>query len=84
MDEQTAFEIGVEGYVYLNPLVLMDVTRRQMTNVERLGDAPLHAPMDTFVHVPAFSPADFRDRLYWPKPKALDGTRTPPALARVG
>ena len=56
MDEQTAVEIGVEGYVYLYPLALMDVTRKQMTNVAKLGDAPLRGPMDTFVHVPAFPP----------------------------
>jgi hypothetical protein len=59
--EQTAFEIGVEGYTFLYPLVLMDLTRRQMTNVEKVGDVPLRGPMDAFVHVPAFPPASFRD-----------------------
>lgn len=61
MDEQTAYEIGIEGYTYLYPLVLMDITHRQATNVERLGEVPMRGPMDTFVHVPAFPPADFRD-----------------------
>lgn len=61
MDEQTALEIGVEGYVYLYPLALMDVTRKQMTDVEKVGDMPLRGPVDTFVHVPAFPPGDFRD-----------------------
>jgi hypothetical protein len=60
-DEQTAFEIGVGAYEYLYPLVLMDLTRRQMTNVERVGELPLRGPMDAFVHVPAFPPATFRD-----------------------
>lgn len=60
-DAQTAFEIGVQGYTFLYPLVLMDLTRRQMTNVEHVGDAPLHGPMDAFVHAPAFPPATFRD-----------------------
>jgi hypothetical protein len=61
IDEQTAFEIGVEGYTFLYPLVLMDVTRRQMTNVTRAGDVPGRGPADVFVNVPAFPPADFRD-----------------------
>jgi hypothetical protein len=61
MNAQTAAEIGVEGYIYLYPLALMEVTRKQMTNVERLGDVPMHGPMDTFLHVPVFPPAEFRD-----------------------
>jgi len=32
--EQQAYEIGVEAYTYLYPLVLMDATRRQAVNVE--------------------------------------------------
>ncbi len=59
IDEQTAAQIGAAGYVYLHPLLLMDVTRKQMTNVAKLGEAPLRGPMDTFVHVPAFPPAEF-------------------------
>lgn len=61
LDDQTAYEIGIEGYIYLYPLLLMDVTRRQATNVTHLGDVPMRGPVDTFVHVPAFPPADFRD-----------------------
>ena len=60
LDEATAVAIGIEGYTYLYPLVLMDYTRRQLTNVRKLGDAPLRMPADTFMHVPAFPPADFR------------------------
>ena len=37
MDSRTAFEIGVEGYVFLYPVVLMEITRQQMTNVEHAG-----------------------------------------------
>jgi len=32
--EQEAHAIGVDAYVYFYPLVTMDVTRRQFTNVE--------------------------------------------------
>lgn len=60
-DRQTAHAIGLEGFVYLYPLVLMDVTRRQMTNVEHVGDAIGRGPADAFVHVRAFPPAEFRD-----------------------
>ena len=38
----------------------MDVTRRVATNVEA-GKAALRGPMNTFLHVPTFPSADFRD-----------------------
>lgn len=57
-DELTT--IGVEAYTFLYPLVLMDRTAKQMTNVARVGEKPLKAPVGTFVHVPAFPPGDFR------------------------
>ncbi len=59
-NEQEAFEIGVEAYTYLYPLVIMDATRRQMTNIED-GKMIGRGPMNTFTHVPTFPPADFRD-----------------------
>jgi hypothetical protein len=59
IDEQTARAIGVETYVYLYPLVLMDLTRRQMTNVEP-GKILGRGPMSTFTHVREFPPADFK------------------------
>jgi len=60
IDEQQAYEIGIEAYTYLYPLVLMDATRRQAVNVEA-GKAFGRGPMNTFTHVPTFPPADFRD-----------------------
>lgn len=60
VSEQEAYEIGIEAYTYLYPLVLMDTTRRQAVNVEP-GKAFGRGPMNTFTHVPAFPPADFRD-----------------------
>jgi hypothetical protein len=57
--EQEAYEIGVEAYVYFYPLVMMDVTRRQLTNIEA-GKMPLRGPMNTFSHFRAFPTADFK------------------------
>lgn len=60
MDRALAEAIGVEGYIYLYPLVLMDVTRLQMTNTESVSHAPLRTPADTFLNIPEFPPAEFR------------------------
>jgi hypothetical protein len=60
-DRQTASEIAVEAYVYLYPLVLMERTRRQMTNVERSGEVLGRAPIDAFAHFREYPPADFKD-----------------------
>jgi hypothetical protein len=56
--EQDAAAIAVEAYVYFYPLITMDVTRKQLTNVEP-GKGALGGPMKTFANVPAFPPADF-------------------------
>src|SRR3974390_1213281 len=56
--EQDALEIGVRGYLFLYPLVTMDVTRRQMTNVER--PEGLFAPTNVFVNVPSYPKADMK------------------------
>jgi hypothetical protein len=81
MTEQQAHSNGVDAYVYLYSLVTMDITRKQLTNVEA-GKIPLRGPMNTFVNVPEFPPADMKvvvrpnfDTLYssaW-----LDLTREP-------
>ncbi|MCU4180970.1 DUF1254 domain-containing protein [Bosea sp. BH3] len=58
--EAEAHSIGVDAYIYLYPLVTMDVTRRQATNIEP-GKVFGRGPMNMFVNVPEFPPADFRD-----------------------
>jgi len=58
--EQEAHAIGVDAYVYLYPLVTMDITRKQATNIEP-GKIFGRGPMNMFVNVPAYPPADFRD-----------------------
>ena len=57
--EQAAREIGGEAYLYFYPLVTMDVTRRQVTNLEP-GTKPGFAPMNSFSHIRAFPDAAFR------------------------
>lgn len=52
--------IGVQAYTYFYPLITMDVTRKQLTNVEALGKVPFHGPMNAVVNVPAYPPAEFK------------------------
>jgi hypothetical protein len=59
-----ALEIAVEAYIYAYPLVLMDITRRMMTNVE----VPLvpsggggGSPINQFAHMASFPDAKFTD-----------------------
>jgi hypothetical protein len=56
---EEAYELGVEAYVFFYPLVTMDVTRRQLTNIEA-GKMPLRGPMNAFSHFRAFPTADFK------------------------
>jgi hypothetical protein len=57
--EQEAHSIGVDAYLYLYSLVTMDVTRKQLTNVEP-GKGTLGGPMNTFANAPSFPGADFK------------------------
>ena len=52
-----AQDIAVEAYVFLFPLVNMDVARRQMTNIEA-GQRDGFGPINAFHHIRAFTPAD--------------------------
>lgn len=54
-----ARQIAQEAYVYLYPLILMDVTRKQFTNIDPKAN-PIGGPMNAFVHVRAFPTADMR------------------------
>jgi hypothetical protein len=81
LTDDQARAIGVDAYVYFYPLVTMDLTRKQFTNIEP-GKEFGKGPMNTFANMPAYPPADFKgvvrpnfDTLYsiaW-----LDLTREP-------
>lgn len=60
MSEAEAREIGIEAYQYLYPLVTMELTRRQTTNVEA-GKVVGRGPMNTFVNMRTFPSAEFKD-----------------------
>jgi hypothetical protein len=51
--------IGVQAYVYLYPLVTMDLTRRQLINTERAEG--LRAPMNEFLNISAYPPSTMRE-----------------------
>jgi hypothetical protein len=54
-----AHAIAVDAYLYFYPLVTMDITRKQFTNVDA-GKEFGKGPMNTFANVPEYPPADFR------------------------
>src|SRR5690606_21620243 len=59
MANQDLLDLGVEAYIFLYPLVTMDVTRRVMTNVPP-GAKPGMGPMGAFHHMRAFPDANVK------------------------
>lgn len=55
-----AYEIGLEAYIYLYPLVTMDVTRRNQINHEP-GQMQGFGPMNMFHHFRTYPKVDDRD-----------------------
>jgi hypothetical protein len=51
--------IAQEAYIYLYPLVLMDLTRKQLTNIDPKVN-PIGGPANAFTHVRQFPSADGR------------------------
>src|SRR6185436_8479943 len=57
--EQEAHAIAVDAYVYFYSLLSMDICRKQFTNVAP-GKEFGKGPMNMFVNVPEYPPADFK------------------------
>jgi hypothetical protein len=56
---EEARSIAVDAYVYFYPLISMDITRLQSTNIEP-GKEIAKGPMNMFVHMPEYPPADLK------------------------
>jgi hypothetical protein len=56
--EQQAHAIGVDAYLYFYPLITMDLTRKQLSNVE--PGKGFGGPMNRFANVPAYPTAEDR------------------------
>lgn len=59
LSEQEVNEIGVNAYLYFYPLVTMDITRKQMTNMES-GKKPGYGPTNEFAHIREYPTADMK------------------------
>ena len=57
--EQEAHAIAVDAYLYFYPLVSMDVTRKQSTNVEP-GKEFGKGPMNLFTNAPEYPPGNLK------------------------
>jgi hypothetical protein len=51
--------IAQEAYIYLYPLVTMDVTRKQLTNIDPKAN-PMGGPANAFTHIRTFPTAEMR------------------------
>ncbi len=59
LTEAEAHAIGVDAYLYFYPLITMDVTRKQLSNMEP-GPGSLGGPMNRFANIQAFPTVDMR------------------------
>ncbi|MGR9085931.1 MAG: DUF1254 domain-containing protein [Gammaproteobacteria bacterium] len=55
------YALAKDAYLYAYPLVLMDITMRQTTNVPDATSVPMRAPINQFAHFREYPKADARD-----------------------
>ena len=53
-----AEQIALDAYIYGYSLITTDITRVQMSNVDKVEG--LHAPAGQFINIPRYPPADYR------------------------
>ena len=61
ISEQQAYEIARDAYVFAYPIVTMDVSMRQSTNVPNANTVPLRAPINQFAHARTYPRVEDRD-----------------------
>ena len=59
LSSDEAQTIAQEAYIYLYPLITMDVTRKQLINLNPKS-SPLGGPSNTFTHIRTFPTSDMR------------------------
>src|SRR5512147_3016562 len=55
------YAVAKEAYFYAYPIVSMDVTMRQATNVPNANSINMRAPINQFAHVRSYPKADEKD-----------------------
>src|SRR5262249_31101835 len=61
VSEQETYGIAREAYVYAYPIITMDVSLRQWTNVPSANTVPLREPVNQFADARAYPRAEERD-----------------------
>ncbi|WFU54364.1 DUF1254 domain-containing protein [Bradyrhizobium pachyrhizi] len=61
ISDQQAYEIARDAYVFAYPIVTMDISMRQSTNVPNANTVPLRAPVNQFAHARTYPRAEERD-----------------------
>lgn len=61
VSEQETYEIAREAYTYAYPIVTMDVTMHQVTNVPDATSVLMRAPLNQFAHARTYPKADTRE-----------------------
>jgi len=59
--DQATYEIARDAYIFAYPIVTMDVSMRQSTNVPDANTVPLRAPINQFAHARTYPRAEDRD-----------------------
>ena len=58
---ERAYEIARDAYIYAYPIITMDVSMHQSTNVPDANAIPLRAPINQFAHARTYPRAEDRD-----------------------